>query len=134
MKPNKILIADDEAVVLEILAKRLVQAGYEVVSAHDGEEAWKKIQSDSPDVIVLDLTMPKKDGLEILKVLRANPSKKYQPVIIVSGRKELEDLQKGYELEADHYLVKPCNVEDILKAVKLMIALIPRRQPPATNT
>jgi DNA-binding response OmpR family regulator len=135
MKPNKILIADDEVDVLEILAKRLMQAGYEVVSAHDGEEAWKKIQSELPDVIVLDLTMPKKDGLEVIKLLREKPpTKKFQPVIIVSGRKELEDLKKGYDLEADHYLVKPCTVEEILKAIRLMIALIPRRQPPAQNS
>lgn len=134
-KPKKILIADDEAVVLEILAKRLRNEGYEVVSASDGEEAWQKIQTDLPDVIVLDLTMPKKDGLEVLKLLRTSPpSKKFQPVIIVSGRKELDDVQKGYDLEADHYLIKPCGAEEIIKAIRLMIALIPRRQPPTQNT
>ena len=125
----KILMADDEPDVLDIMAKKVAMEGYTVIKANDGDEAWQKIQQESPDVIVLDLTMPKKDGLEILKELRENPpSLKWQPVIIVSARRELEDLHKGFSLEADHYITKPCNVADILKAIKLMLNLIPQRK------
>ena len=125
----KVLIADDEKEVLEILAKRIQAEGYRVVCAHDGQEAWNKITQESPDIIVLDLTMPKKDGLEILADLRKIPAPpKWQPVIIVSARHELNDMQKGFALEADHYIAKPCTPEDILKAIRLMISLIPQRK------
>ena len=125
----KILIADDDPIILEILTKRVAQEGYIVIAASNGEMAWQKIQQESPDVIILDLTMPKKDGFEVLKLVRENTSKiRWQPVIIVSARSELEDMRKGYTLEADHYLSKPCSMEDILKAIKLMISLIPRRK------
>ncbi len=124
----KILLADDEEIVLQIMAKKVAGAGYTVVTAVDGEEAWSKIKSENPDVIVLDLTMPKMDGWEVLKQLRSDPSsRKWQPVIIVSALNEMSDMQKGLDLQADHYLTKPCIMEDILKAIKLMVSLIPMR-------
>jgi DNA-binding response OmpR family regulator len=128
--PNyKILMADDEPYILEIMAKKIAQAGYKVVTAPDGEEALAKIKSEDPDIILLDLNMPKMDGFEVLKNLRENPpSKKWQPVIIISARTDLDDMKKGFSLEADHYLTKPCNVPDILKAIRLMINLIPQRK------
>ena len=125
----KILIADDETEILEIMAKKIAERGYVVVTAADGEEAWEKIQSESPDIIVLDLNMPKRNGFEVLKELREHPpEEKWQPVIIVSARTELDDIKKGLSLEADHYLVKPCSVEYILMAIKLMTSLIPQHK------
>ena len=125
----KILIADDEDDVREIMAKKIKHEGYEVVSARDGEEAWKKIQKESPDIILLDLNMPKMDGLTVLKNLRQNPpSKKWQPVVIISARNELTDINQGLSLEADHYLTKPCHFSEVLKAIQLMSGLIPQRK------
>ena len=129
MYPIKILLADDEDSVLQIMAKRISAAGYNVVTACDGQEAWEKIVSEDPDVIVLDLTMPKMDGWQVLEKLRSSPtSKKWQPVIIVSGSDETHNMQKGFKLEADHYLIKPCRIDDIVKAIRLMVSLIPMRQ------
>ena len=129
MEEIKVLVADDEKDVLEIMAKRVAREGFAVVTAADGQEAWDKIVAESPDVILLDLTMPKMDGFEVLKKLRENPpSSKWQPVIIVSARRELEDMQKGLSMEADHYITKPCNMNDIIKGIKLMISLIPQRK------
>ncbi len=126
--PIKILIADDEDVVLEIMAHKIASQDYEVITAKDGQEAWDKIVSDVPDIIILDLNMPKMDGWAVLSRLRQNPpTKRWQPVIIISARNELEDFQKGINLEADHYLTKPCSIEDILKAIRLMLSLIPQR-------
>lgn len=126
--PIKILIADDEEVVLEIMARKIASQGYEVVTAKDGQEAWDKIVSEVPDIIILDLNMPKMNGWAVLSLLRQNPpTKRWQPVIIVSAQNELESFQKGVNLEADHYLTKPCQIEDILKAIRLMLALIPQR-------
>ena len=121
--PIKILLADDEEVVLEIMARKIASQGYEVMTAQDGQEAWAKIVSDLPDVILLDLNMPKMDGWAVLSRLRQNPpTKRWQPVIIVSAQNELENFKKGMDLEADHYLTKPCQIEDVLKAIRLMLS------------
>ncbi len=128
----KILMADDEPEVLEIMSKKITQEGYDVIPALDGQEAWEKIQSESPDVVLLDLNMPKMNGFEVLKALRDHPSsEKWQPVIIISTRGELEDIQKGLSLEAEHYLVKPCSVDNILKAIQLVAKLIPQHKSPS---
>jgi len=125
----KVLIADDEVEIIEIMAKKISNEGYFVVTAKDGQDAWDKIVSESPDIILLDLSMPVMDGFTLLKKLRETPpSAKWQPVIIVSARGELEDMQKGFSLEADHYLAKPCNMADVLKSIDLMVKLIPQRK------
>ena len=128
MHPIKILIADDEEVIREIMARRIASQDYEVITACDGQEAWDKIVGEDPDVIVLDLNMPKMDGWAVLRKLRDSPpTKRWQPVIIVSAQEELESLKKGVDLKADHYLTKPCQIEVILKAIRLMLSLIPQR-------
>lgn len=125
----KILIAEDEPDVLEIMARGLTKADYEVITAADGNEAWERIQDEVPDVIVLDLIMPGMDGWTVLKKLRKNPpSEIWQPVIIVSAKGELEDLRQGFNLQADHYLTKPFQMDDLIKAVKIMVNLIPIRK------
>ena len=122
MAKGKILIADDEVEVLEILARKVRAEGYEVVTAQDGQEALDKIYSESPDVILLDIRMPKMDGFEVLKRLKGNPIPgKWQPVIIISALADLEDVKKGYNLEADHYLVKPCDIWAIIKGIDLSL-------------
>jgi CheY-like chemotaxis protein len=73
--------------------------------------------------------MPIMDGWTVLKKLRENPSTaKWQPVIIISTAGELDDLQKGFALEADHYITKPCKMEDIIRGIRLMVSLIPQRK------
>ncbi len=127
-EPLKILMADDEAAILEIMARRIASQGYKVLMARNGKEAWDKIVSDSPDIIILDLTMPEMTGWEVLTKLRKEPpSSKWQPVIIVSAQSESEKIKEGFAAEADHYLTKPCRIEDILKAIRLMTSLIPQR-------
>ena len=126
--PIKVLVADDEELILEIMARKIALHDYEVIKAKDGQEAWSRIVSELPDIIILDLNMPKMDGWAVLSQLRQNPpTKRWQPVIIVSAQNELGSFKKGMELEADHYLTKPCQIEDILKAIRLMLSLIPQR-------
>ena len=129
MNTIKVLIADDEKDVLDIMEKKIAAAGYIVVTADNGQEAWEKIQSEVPDVILLDLTMPKMDGFEVLKHLREKPpTTKWQPVIIVSAHGELDNIAKGFSLEADHYITKPCDMEVVLRGIRLMVSLIPQRK------
>ena len=128
-RPIKILIADDEALIRELMTRKIASQDYEVITAKDGQEAWDKIVSDVPDIIILDLNMPKMSGWALLSRLRQNPpTKRWQPVIIISAQNELESFQKGINLEADHYLTKPFTVDDILRSIKTMIALIPARK------
>ena len=125
----KVLIAEDEVEVLDIMEKKVKAEGYDVFAAKDGEEAWELIKKEDPDIVLLDLMMPKMDGLEVLKNLRENPpSDKWQPVIIVSALGELENIKKGFSMDADHYITKPCGMEDIVKGIKLMEQLIPQRR------
>ncbi len=125
----KILIADDEKDILDVMKKKIAAAGYEVITASDGAQAWEKIKTESPDVILLDLNMPKMNGFEVLKNLReVSPSGKWQPVIIISAQGELEDMKKGFNLEADHYITKPCDIEAILRVIRLMASLVPQRK------
>lgn len=133
-KQIKVLMAEDESEVLDIMSKKVAEEGYTVITAQDGEEAWEKIQRESPDVIVLDLIMPKRNGFEVLRSIREQPtSGHWQPVIIVSAKRGLEDLQESYALEADHYITKPCQIEDILRSIKLMIRLIPQHKRASVN-
>ncbi len=128
MFPIKILIADDEPAVLEIMARKVASSEFQVIMARDGLEAWEKIQSQEPDLVLLDLVMPKMDGFEVLSHLRKSPpSVKWVPAIIISANDEVQNMQKTFDLQADHYLTKPCTIEDIQKAIRLMVSLIPLR-------
>jgi DNA-binding response OmpR family regulator len=124
----KLLVVDDEQEAVEILEKRLTREGYEVVTAFDGQEALVKMREDNPDIILLDLMLPKKNGMEVLKEIRQDFKDKWRPVIIISAKHELDAIKGCYSLEADHYLTKPCSMENILRAISTMISLIPLRQ------
>jgi len=123
----KILIVDDEKDVIDFVQHRLLRENYEVVIARDGEEALLKVKENDPDIILLDLVMPKLNGFEVLKAVREQFNDKWRPVIIVSANEELEALKKCYGLEADHYLTKPCTMETLLNGIQTMISLIPLR-------
>ena len=123
----KILIVDDEKDVIDFVQHRLLRENYEVVIARDGEEALLKVKETNPDMILLDLVMPKLNGFEVLKAVREQFNDKWRPVIIVSANEELEALKKCYGLEADHYLTKPCTMETLLNGIQTMISLIPLR-------
>jgi DNA-binding response OmpR family regulator len=124
----KLLVVDDEKDVVETLKNRLTREGYEVVTAFDGEEALVRVKEDSPDIILLDLMMPKLNGFEVLKQVRENFKDKWRPVIIISAAGELDAVKKSYRLEADHYLSKPATMENILRGIRIMISLIPLRK------
>ncbi|MFH0790483.1 MAG: response regulator [Candidatus Omnitrophota bacterium] len=122
----KILCVDDEKNLVDIYSAGLIKAGYEVVIAYDGEQALEKAEQDKPDVVILDLMMPKLNGFEVLMQIRKR-FKKWIPVIIYSAENDLESLKKAYRLEADHYLTKPCSMENMIRGVETMLSLIPLR-------
>ncbi|MGE5308741.1 MAG: response regulator transcription factor [Deltaproteobacteria bacterium] len=123
----KILVVDDEPDVREALQRKLMREGYGVVTAVDGEEAIAKMASENPDILLLDLNLPGCNGFDVLKTVREKYNDRWRPVIIVSARQELEATKKCYELEADHYLTKPCGMEHVLEGIQTMISLMPLR-------
>ncbi|MFA5362571.1 MAG: response regulator [Candidatus Omnitrophota bacterium] len=131
--PYKLLVTDDNTHIIEVLQRRLKREGFEVVTAGDGEEALLKIESDEPDVILLDLRMPKMNGFEVLKEIKRRNEielNKIRPVIIISGGDESEAKEEGLILsETECYLNKPCSIEEILKAIRKMIGLLNNVKP-----
>jgi len=120
--PVKILVIDDEKGIVEVIKHALSAKGYEVVSAHDGEEGLKKIMTDKPDLVICDIRMPKLDGWNVLKKLREDAAK-WVPVIMLTVLKESSDVKKGYDFDADYYVTKPFKVEDLLEGVRIILSL-----------
>jgi len=124
----KLLVVDDDKDIVETTKNLLSREGYVVVTALDGEEALNKIKEENPDIIILDLNLPKLNGFEVLKEVRDKFKDRWRPVIILSGATELESVKKCYSLEADHYLTKPCTIEMLLRGISTMISLMPLRK------
>ncbi len=103
---KKILIIEDESALQKTLGEILSQQGYEVLSALDGEIGLKLVQSKKPDLILLDLILPKIHGFDVLKKIKDNPETKEIPVIVLTNLESIEDIKKAIELGATTYLVK----------------------------
>jgi adenylate cyclase len=116
---NKILIIDDEPDFAQIFKKRLEAEGYEVITASDGNEGLKKIRLEDPDVILLDILMPGKDGYTMLKEMKEDAFIRKVPVIVVTAKPYMQDLF-GMEGIQD-YLVKPVEDADLLLRIKLAL-------------
>lgn len=123
---QKILIIDDEKDIVDMLSEFLGQRGYKIYAAFDGEEGLKKFDSESPDIVMCDLKMPKKDGFEFLQEMRS--TRRWVPIVIVSAMSDPSNIMKGYEFEADYYIPKPVNLEETLKTLQIMLSLAPLRK------
>lgn len=114
----KVLIVDDEPDVLELIGFNLRKAGIEVVTAPDGAQALRKASETAPDLIVLDLMMPEIDGLDVCKLLRADPRTTTIPIIMLTAKAAEADRVLGLELGADDYLTKPFSPRELLLRIK----------------
>ena len=112
---RKILIVDDEKNIVDIIAFNLKKEGYTVITAADGEEGVQKAMEENPDLILLDIMMPKMDGYEVCKKIR---EKKNTPIIMLTARAEELDKVLGLELGADDYVTKPFGVRELMARVK----------------
>jgi phosphoserine phosphatase RsbU/P len=117
----RILVVDDEADISTILTVTLRRAGYEVASAADGIEAIEAIHRQAPDLILLDVMMPRSDGLETLKRIRQHPPTAQVPVIMLTARAGLADKMKGFERGADDYVAKPFEPAEIVVRVAALL-------------
>lgn len=112
---NLILVVDDEKPIVEILKVNLIKSGYRVTEAYDGDEAVKKAVSEEPDLILLDVMLPKQDGFSVCKKIRETSS---VPIIMLTAREEEVDKILGLELGADDYMTKPFSLRELMARVK----------------
>lgn len=103
---KKILIVEDDQLIFSILSRELLDAGYLVANAFDGEQAVQVARDEKPDIVLLDILLPKKNGFEVLQELKADAALAQIPVVILSNLGQPEDLQKGKDLGAIDYMVK----------------------------
>lgn len=122
MKKNKILIVDDAVDTVELLKKRFSSEGYETAEAYNGEEALQKVPEYRPDLIVLDIMMPKVDGYEVCQKLKADESTRYIPVLMLTAKGEVEHKVKGLDIGADDYMAKPFDYKELSARVRSLLA------------
>jgi DNA-binding response OmpR family regulator len=116
-KPATVLLADDDKLTLNVLHDVLVEAGYDVLTANDGEQAWKKLQESNAQVAILDWIMPGMEGVEICRRAHADPKLANRYFILLTGKSSAEDLVAGLEAGASDYLRKPFEQSELLARV-----------------
>ena len=121
MSRGKVLVVDDEEYIQHILNFSFGAEGYEVVTAADGEEALAKARNEKPDIIVLDIMMPKMDGYEACRKLKSDPKTKDIPVILLTAKGRDVDRKLGSEAGADDYVVKPFSPGRLIERVEGMM-------------
>ena len=116
---QKVLVVDDEQSIVTLLKYNLETAGYIVEVAYDGEEALKKVEEEQPELIVLDVMLPKKDGIEVCKSIRSD--KNLVPILMLTAKDDEFDRVLGLELGADDYMTKPFSPREVVARVKAIL-------------
>ena len=119
---KKILIVDDDPNIVQMLKRALEYRGYLVLIAMDGEEALRKTEQEVPDLILLDLRLPRLPGEEVCKKIRSNDNIKNIPIIILTGKNDDADRIIGRVIGATYYMNKPCNIIDLLNITNAIFA------------
>jgi DNA-binding response OmpR family regulator len=127
MANEKILIVEDEKDLVKLLRYNLEKEGYQVVSATDGEAALEAFKKEKPDFVILDWMLPKLDGMQVCRMLRAQSK---TPILMLTAKKEEMDRVLGLEMGADDYLTKPFSVRELMVRIKTILR---RSQPDASS-
>lgn len=122
-KKGKILIVDDNVDAVELLEKRLRSEGYGTAGAYDGEEGLKKVVEYNPDLIILDIMMPRLDGYEVCKRLKMDEDTRYIPVLMLTAKSDVESKVKGLDIGADDYLPKPVDYKELSARVRSLLTI-----------
>ncbi len=118
---QKVLFVDDDALMRRIVSDRLSLQGYEVQAAVDGEEGLQFAQQKTPDIIISDVVMPKMDGFELCRRLRADPKLAKVPIIMLTSRSQSQDKVRGLDLGADDYLTKPFDPQELEARIRALL-------------
>ncbi len=118
---KKILVVDDEIDIVKVVEARLKHAGYEVLVVHDGQEALDRARKEKPDLILLDVMLPKIDGYKVCRMLKFDEKYKNIPIIMFTARAEAPDAKLGLETGADAFITKPFQHEVVLAKIKELL-------------
>lgn len=118
---GKILIVDDNVDNVDLLAKRFKALGYPISVAYDGQEALERVEEETPDLLILDVMMPKVDGMEVCRKLKSDPDTQAIPIIMLTAKREVNDKVKGLDIGADDYVTKPFNPHELVARVKSLL-------------
>ena len=121
MPDATVLVVDDDPVIQKLLQVNFEMEGYNVITASDGLEGLETARREHPDAIVLDVMMPKMDGLEVARTLKADDDTKSIPIVLLSAKAQQADLQAGQDTGADEYLTKPFDPLELLQRVATLI-------------
>jgi CheY-like chemotaxis protein len=121
MAAKRILICDDDPVILRLLQVNLELEGYEVLQAHHGEEALEIAEAERPDLVILDIMMPRLDGYQTAERLKSADGTKEIPIVFVSAKAQQSDIEKGKSYGVADYLTKPFDPTDLLEIVERIV-------------
>jgi DNA-binding response OmpR family regulator len=121
MTPSRILVADDDNTIRRFIVTLLSDRGYEILEAADGEQAFKVAEQAKPDLMLLDLIMPFRDGFDVLQDLKRAPETTGIPIIIMSVKDREEEIVKGLSMGAEDYVVKPFNSLELVARVRKIL-------------
>ena len=121
-----VLVIDDDPVILELLRVNFEIEGFDVICATDGEEGFRRAQADHPDVVISDIMMPRRDGLQLLTDLKADARTAGLPVILLSAKAQNTEVRQGLEMGADDYITKPFDPLELIDRLNAVMTR-PRR-------
>jgi DNA-binding response OmpR family regulator len=127
---QRILVVDDDKSIVKVLVGYLEQSGYQTIAAYDGDSALHALRRERPDLILLDLMMPNRDGWEVTQIIRADKMLATTPIIMLTARIEDTDKIVGLELGADDYIPKPFNPREVVARVKALLRRVRLDQSP----
>ena len=125
--PMTVLVIDDDPVIVKLLRVNFELEGFNVISAADGREGVEMARAERPDVVVSDIMMPVMNGLELVSTLKSDPDTADLPVLLLSAKAQMADVQRGFELGADDYVTKPFDPIELIDKVTALAAAARRR-------
>jgi two-component system alkaline phosphatase synthesis response regulator PhoP len=124
---TKILVAEDEADIRGLIVFSLQYAGFQVIEASNGKEALDKALAENPDLVLLDVRMPRMNGYEVCRVLKAQETTRRIPVVFLSARGQEAEIKQGLELGAEEYILKPFAPDELYRRVKGVLGRLARQ-------
>ena len=118
---TKILVTDDEKDIVELISYNLEKEGFSILKAYDGEAALRLVQSQKPDLLILDLMLPKLSGFDVCKAIRNNPKVSHLPIIMLTAKADETDKIIGLEIGADDYITKPFSIKELVARVRAIL-------------
>ncbi len=119
---STVLVVEDDPDVRELIARKLAQAGFEVHTRQDGQAGLEATSEVAPDIVLLDVMMPRLDGIEVCRRMRAEPSTASVPVIMLTAKAQEADVDRGFGVGADDYIIKPFSPRELLNRVQAVLA------------